>query len=406
MPMQTTGKAKNRKIEKAERRKSGMAAKRKSENRKSEKAETPFPAIRFAPGPLSAFSLSALPPFLLVVALFCTRAAGAPLELLPTALVDGRGIFLHQLVKTEDSSGKAESGKAESGGAQSGAGQRGKAESDKSGKWETGFSDFSLSALPLCPPPLFGQVVLLTRAQIQTLGRQAAPDFATNGWAGAAQIRVGRRARSLAETELREWLTATLQREFVKERGELELRLGRPWTPVSVPDETLTLRVLDVPATGVSANFIVRFEMVCGAERFGPWSLLVQGRLMKEVLVARAALPRGQLLAEAEVAPERREVTALREPLDVAALADASLEINESISAGQPLLARSVRRRPVVLRGQLIEALMQDGTLSIRLKVEALSDGLPGQMIRVRNPKTKREFYAKIKNDQTVLLSL
>ncbi len=88
------------------------------------------------------------------------------------------------------------------------------------------------------------------------------------------------------------------------------------------------------------------------------------------------------------------------------ATADASLEINESISAGQPLLARSVRRRPVVLRGQLIEALMQDGTLSIRLKVEALSDGLPGQMIRVRNPKTKREFYAKIKNDQTVLLSL
>lgn len=365
MPMQTTGKAENRKSEKAERRK-------------------------------PRFTLSALPPArfplflsLLVVALFCTRAAGAPLELLPTALVDGRGIFLHQLVKTEG-----------------GGGQSGKAESEKAENPVSHFPDLSLSALPLCPSPLFGQVVLLTRAQIQTLGRQVAPDFATNGWAGAAQIRVGRRARSLAETELREWLTATLQREFVKERGELELRLGRPWTPVSVPDETLTLRVLDVPATGVSANFIVRFEMVCGAERFGPWSLLVQGRLMKEVLVARAALPRGQLLAEAEVAPERREVTALREPLDVAALADASLEINESISAGQPLLARSVRRRPVVLRGQLIEALMQDGTLSIRLKVEALSDGLPGQMIRVRNPKTKREFYAKIKNDQTVLLSL
>jgi flagella basal body P-ring formation protein FlgA len=61
--------------------------------------------------------------------------------------------------------------------------------------------------------------------------------------------------------------------------------------------------------------------------------------------------------------------------------------------------------RPVVLRGQLIDALMVDGTLQISLKVEVLSDGLPGQTIRVRNPKTKREFYAKVQIDQTVLIN-
>ena len=343
-------------------------------------------AFSIAPGRPSAFSIqhSAL---LLGLACSLAAAAAAPLELLPTALVDSRGIFLHQLVKA-------------------GEGQSGKRESEKAENPVSRFPDFPLSAFPLCPPPLFGQFVLLTRAQLQSLGQQAPLDLATNGWAGAAQVRVGRRARSLGETELREWLTATLQREQVKDKGELELRLGRPWTPVSVPDETLTLRVLDLPATGVSANFIVRFEILCGPERLGPWQLMVQGRLLKEVLVAHSALKRGQTLAEADVTTERRDVTALREPLDVTALTDASLEINESVAAGQPLLARSVRPRPVVLRGQLIEAWIQDGPLNISLKVEALSDGLPGQMIRVRNPKTKREFHAKVQNDQTVLLSL
>jgi flagella basal body P-ring formation protein FlgA len=123
------------------------------------------------------------------------------------------------------------------------------------------------------------------------------------------------------------------------------------------------------------------------------------------VVVARSNLKRGQPLGEADVITERRDVISLREPLDPTSLSEIGVELNENVAAGQPLLARSVRLRPVVLRGQLIDALMLDGTLQISLKVEVLSDGLPGQTIRVRNPKTKREFYAKVQNDQSVLLN-
>jgi flagella basal body P-ring formation protein FlgA len=35
-----------------------------------------------------------------------------------------------------------------------------------------------------------------------------------------------------------------------------------------------------------------------------------------------------------------------------------------------------------------------------------LADGLPGQTVRVRNPKTKREFYAKVQDEQTVVINL
>ena len=57
-------------------------------------------------------------------------------------------------------------------------------------------------------------------------------------------------------------------------------------------------------------------------------------------------------------------------------------------------------------RGQLVDGLVRDGTLNISLKVEVLADGLPGQTVRVRNPKTKREFHAKVQDEQTVVINL
>ena len=146
--------------------------------------------------------------------------------------------------------------------------------------------------------------------------------------------------------------------------------------------------------------------MVAGSDHVGPWQVVLQARLMKEVLVAKSTLKRGAALASTEVTTEKRDVISLREPLDASALNDPTLDLYEAVSPGQPLLARHVRARAVVQRGQVVDALMRDGSLSISLKVEALGDGAAGQTIRVRNPKTKREFYAKIQDEQTVLLSL
>ena len=265
------------------------------------------------------------------------------------------------------------------------------------------------SVLPnvrLADAPPLGQTASFSRAQLTDLLRRVAPELATNAWTGAAQIRISRRARALGEAELRDLLTATLQSEVVKDRGELELRFSRPWTPVNVPDEPIALKLLDVPAAGVSPNFIARFEITAGTERVGPWQVVLQARLWKEVLVAKSTLKRGAPLAGAEVTIEKRDVISMREPLEASAMSDISLDLYEGVPAGQTVLARHVRARAIVQRGQIVDALMRDGTLSISLKVEALGDGATGQTIRVRNPKTKREFYAKIKDEQTVLLAL
>lgn len=259
--------------------------------------------------------------------------------------------------------------------------------------------------LRVVPAPASGQVAVYSRADLQAWLRAYAPDWVTSQWSGAQRLYVRRRTRSLDEVEMRELLTEVLQRESVKDRGELELRFSRPWTAVPVPDEPLTMRLVDLPATGPGANFMVRYELWCGTERVGQWQLAMSAKVWRDLPVAQAPLKRGQALNSVAVTMERRDILALRDAPGVFDLGDPTLELAENVAAGQPLLARSVRARPVVIRGQVVEAQVRDGPLTIAMKVEALEDGVVGQSVRVRNTRTRRNFVGKVQDEQVIIIT-
>ncbi len=259
----------------------------------------------------------------------------------------------------------------------------------------------------LAQSPNSGQTASFSRNQIiELVQKQTTSELLTTNWSGATQVRVSRRTHQFVDSDLIELMTATLQKEFVKTRGELELHLTRPWEPVSVPDEPLTLKVSELPIAGVCPNFVVTCELWAGRERVGTWQLAVQAAVWRDVPLARSTLTRGQSLRDADVTMERRDILLQRDIYLNFPTTDASLELSENIAVGMPILNRSVRVRPTILRGRIVEAVFQDGSLSISLKVETLEDGLLGQTVKVRNPNTKRELYGKVQNEQTVLITL
>lgn len=311
--------------------------------------------------------------------LFAFLLAGSPakgeetnlppaLSLLPQAQVDSQGVFLHQIVPS--------------------------------------------AVAPLMPrvsihgAPAFGHALVLTRSQVQATLQSALPDYAKLVWSGPDRIQITRRSRQLSESEVKEQLQAFLQSKIVQNRGELELRLTRPWNPVLIPDESIALNVLDLPASGVSSSFILRFEIKCGRETIGTWQAVCQGRIWQEIWVAGSPLKRGQPLSGADIQRERRDILGARDVLLDLPADPAMFEIAESVPAGVALTARSIRPRPVVRRGDWVEALLQDGAMTISLKVEILEEGAIGQAVRVRNPITRREFRGKVQNEQMVLVLL
>jgi flagella basal body P-ring formation protein FlgA len=298
----------------------------------------------------------------------------SPVDSFPTLIlnaevqVDSQGVFLSQLVTTADG--------------------------------------FALPTLRLQEAPRVGVPLVLTRASLQQSLAQSAQSLAVTNWSGAERVRITRRTRTLAEGDVKDLLTAALQSRLAQDRGELELRLNRPWTPVPVPDDPLTVRLLDLPASGVSPLLLVRFELLAGTEIVGSWQTVLQIRIWQEIWVTRVPLRRGQSLSESDLTRERRDVLAVRELLADLAATTAAVETTEGLPAGVPLYQRHLRLRPVVYRGQSAEAILQDGAMNLVLKVEVLEDGAPGQIIRLRNPLSRRELRGKVQNEKTILVCL
>jgi flagella basal body P-ring formation protein FlgA len=258
----------------------------------------------------------------------------------------------------------------------------------------------------LAPAPVANRAMTFTTSQINVLLQQSAPELVSTNWRGAAQVKISRRTRSLTESEIKGLLAASLQQNYVKDRGELELRFSRPVPASVVVDEPLTVKMLELPSTGVTANFIARFELRAGEEVAGTWQIPVTANIWREVYVASTALKRGQLVRDADLSRERRDMLALRDALTTVELDNSFLEIAENIPAGMALTSRSLRLRPIVHRGKIADAIVTDGALTLSVKVEILEDGLPGQTIRIRNLKSKREFRGKVQNEETIHVTL
>lgn len=267
-------------------------------------------------------------------------------------------------------------------------------------------TDKPLPATRLCDSPDFGKTAVLTRAQVESLARTVGADLPGTNWTGATAISISRRTRMLTEAEALALVSETLQRDCVKDRGELELRFTRPWTAISVPDEPLTVKVVDLPTLGITPSFLARVELHTAHEMVGTWQAPVEARIWRDVWVASAPLKRGDALEAGNVTRERRNIISLHEALAEFPEGDPTQEIAEGVAAGSPLLARDVHLRPVVFRGQAADGVLRDGALTITMRVEVLEDGAPGQIVRVRNPQTRHDLRGKVINEQTVLMLL
>ncbi len=263
----------------------------------------------------------------------------------------------------------------------------------------------NIPSVQVSPAPAFGRSQLLTKNQIREALNKADPTLVLTNFSGPDRIRILRKSRPFTESDLQELLTQTLNKEFVHDRGELEIHFARPWATVTVPDEVLSLKIMDLPSGGISPSFILRTEVYAGNELFGAWQIPIQARIWKEVYVTRSAVFRGQSPLEADLVRERRDVLTLRDAITGFPEQD-GIEFAESVPPGQPLLVRHLKIRTAVKRGKVVEGLFRDGLMSISLKVEALEDGIPGQTIRVRNLQTRKEFRGKVQNEQTILLML
>ncbi len=263
-----------------------------------------------------------------------------------------------------------------------------------------------LPNLRLCDAPAVGATLELSRSQINDFLAAVAPAWITTNWIGADTIRILRRSRTLNEADVMTLLTASLQRDYVKDRGRLELDFTEPWEAPVVPEEPLTVKILEAPTAGVAPLFIVRFQLCTATETIGTWDATLRAHVWRDVWVAHTDLSRGELVADADLVRDRRDVLEIHEPLADFSPEDTTRELADSVPANRILFERDIRLRTVIHRGQVADAVLQEGALNITIKVEALEDGTFGQIIRARNSTSKHDLTGKVLDEHTIAISL
>ena len=115
-----------------------------------------------------------------------------------------------------------------------------------------------------------------------------------------------------------------------------------------------------------------------------------------DALVARYPIPRGMMIQTDALEFVLRRYSQLNHGYYGSAKLLANMEAKRNIKAGQVLTPNLVKAQKLVLRGQHITIVAQNGGLNLRVKGKALMDGQQGQTIKVKNLSSKRLIYARV----------
>jgi flagella basal body P-ring formation protein FlgA len=172
--------------------------------------------------------------------------------------------------------------------------------------------------------------------------------------------------------------------------GELQLE----WTRLDPgAAAATTLVVAEYPST-LAPQMVVRVRAVAADGVVSEVSLILRAQLWRDGWATREPSGRGDSVLPA--AMDLRRYDALRERDAIAADPSLDLIFTRALPAGRLLGWRDVTRRPLVRRGELIEVAAADGPLIVTLRAVAMQDGGRGEVVRVRNPDSKKEFTAQV----------
>ena len=128
------------------------------------------------------------------------------------------------------------------------------------------------------------------------------------------------------------------------------------------------------------------------------WKIHVAAHIDGQVdaLVARHPLPRGTQIQDTDLRFVSRRYSQLNHGYYGSAALLINKEAKRNIKSGQILTPSLVRAQKLVLRGQHITIVAENGGLKLRVKGKALMDGQQGQTIKVTNLKSKKLIYAQV----------
>ena len=184
--------------------------------------------------------------------------------------------------------------------------------------------------------------------------------------------------------------------------GELKLTLAQPWKGLKLPAARFAIAITETPNGGINGTFLLKAKITSDGETVSEVQVSLRAQLWQDVWTASTRLERGQSLDRSLLTTSRVDALRERQPPLLADVDPSTLEVAQTVSASRPLTRRDVIERPLVRKGQVVEVIAQQGQLAISMKALALESGAGGELIKLRNIESRKEFSGQILNENKV----
>ena len=203
------------------------------------------------------------------------------------------------------------------------------------------------------------------------------------------------------DAELLEKKIASVLSHRYQASGHVLARLSREWKPLNVPVDWEFQLQQSIPDE-LSANAFVRFSISSDGLDLGEWGYPVKCSQMVDVAVAKVPLNRGS-----RITPDLFS-SSVMDALGSGAncvLSDARLngyQVASSLKPGTVLKWSHLSKMTLVRKGQVVNVFASGKGIFVEMKGQAMEDGVEGSFVRIRNISSKREFQAKVLNENSV----
>ncbi len=196
-------------------------------------------------------------------------------------------------------------------------------------------------------------------------------------------------------------LRTELEARFAPEGG-LELRSPQSWRDIPLSSPDWSLELVRVAGQQLASRTVVTFRILSEGRSIGEYQLALDCVLKRDVFVTKKYLGKGNSPGEGDLELQSRDILDMSVKPVPAGTDISGMELRNAVGAGQVLYWRDIQARPILRRGQVVEATASEGGLRITVKALVLEDGREGDFISVRNLASKKDIQARILDERTV----
>lgn len=175
-----------------------------------------------------------------------------------------------------------------------------------------------------------------------------------------------------------------------KERPEtdIEINVGRIDPRLKLGACQTTPSVFLAPGAKLQGKLTVGLR--CSGPK--PWTVYIpaQIKIFANVIAAAQPLLRGSEISTADVMPIRKELSQLRSGYFTEKKAVVGKILTQNLSAGHAITPKRIKAPILVHRGEKVTIVASVGALKVKGKGEALRNAAQGELVSVRNSRSKR----------------